>query len=593
MTRTLFLGFVFATGAVVACAGRRGPGVTAPGLAESARGPDAAALALSDEYVAAVYARFPEWGTYIGYPGTNPAAITDNRPEALAAWHAREDVFLARVRAIRLITPDTAGWVARGIALETLEASVASRACNYELWSASSFDGWQGDSAVLAALQPVGTPERRRAAAARLAALPGYVDQEIANLREGVRIGYTASRANVERAVGELDALLATPPERWPHLSPADRDPAPGFRAELEQTVRERLLPGTRRYRDYLAGEYLAHAHAAPGVSALPEGAACYRAAIRSGTTLALGPEELHALGEARLQAIRAEMQTIAERSFGTPDVTALLARLGSDPAHGFHSGEELVARARSAVERAERAMPRVVTRVPRARVEVKPLPDAQARSGGTARYSPTGGAGGGVYWVNAWDPEHKPRFDAETTAFHETWPGHHLQIAIALESEDRPAASRYLLCNAYAEGWALYAERLADELGLFSSEEERLGLLASESFRAARLVVDTGIHALGWSRERAIDQMVAATGWPRELLAAEVDRYGASPGQALGYMVGALEIHRLRQEAARALGARFDVRAFHDLVLSDPNVSLAMLGEKVARWTEAQRGGR
>jgi uncharacterized protein (DUF885 family) len=185
-----------------------------------------------------------------------------------------------------------------------------------------------------------------------------------------------------------------------------------------------------------------------------------------------------------------------------------------------------------------------------------------------------------------------EPRFDAETTAFHETWPGHHLQIAIALAAEDRPAVSRYLSCNAYVEGWALYAERLADELGLFSSDEERLGLLASESFRAARLVVDTGIHALGWSRERAIEQLIDATGWPRELLAAEVDRYGASPGQALGYMVGALEIRRLRQEVAQALGARFDVRAFHDLVLSDPNVSLAMLGEKVARWAGAQRGG-
>jgi uncharacterized protein (DUF885 family) len=591
MTRTPLLGFAFATGALVACAGRHGPGVTAPGLADSAPGPDAAALALGDEYVAATFARYPEWGTIIGYPGGDPAAITDNRPEAVAAWVAREDAFLARARAISGLIPSTPGWVARGIALETLEASVASRGCKYELWSVSSFDGWQGGSAMLAALQPVGTPERRRAAGARLAALPGYVDQEIANLREGVRVGYTASRANVERTVGELDALLATPPERWPHLSPADRDPAPGFRAELEQTVRERLLPATSRYRDYLAGEYLAHAHAAPGVGALPDGAACYRAAIRSGTTLALGPEELHALGEARLRAIRSEMQAIAERSFGTSDVTSLLARLGSDPAHGFRSGEELVARARSAVERAERAMPRVVTRVPQARVEVKPFPEAQARSGAPARYSP--GAEGGVYWVNAWDPEHKPRFDAETTAFHETWPGHHLQIAIALAAADRPAASRFLFCNAYVEGWALYAERLADELGLFSSDEERLGLLASESFRAARLVVDTGIHALGWSRERAIEQMIAATGWPRELLAAEVDRYGASPGQALGYMVGALEIRRLRQEVAQALGARFDMRAFHDLVLSDPNVSLAMLGEKVRRWTEAQRGGR
>jgi uncharacterized protein (DUF885 family) len=452
----------------------------------------------------------------------------------------------------------------------------------------SSSDGWQGFSALLAAVQPVGSPERRRAAAERLAALVSYADREIANLREGVRSGYTASRANVERAVAELDALLATAPERWPHLSPADRDPAPGFRAELEQTLRERLLPATRRYREYVAGEYLAHAHAAPGVGALPGGAACYRAAIRSGTTLTRGPDELHALGEARLRAIRVEMQAIAARSFGTSDVTALLARLGSDPAYGFRSGEELVARARSAVERAERAMPRVVTRVPQARVEVKELPEAQARSGGPARYSP--GPGGGIYWVNAWDPPHKPRFDAETTAFHETWPGHHLQIASALAATDRPAASRYLFCNAYMEGWALYAERLADELGLFSSDEDRLGLLASEAFRAARLVVDTGIHALGWSREQAIETLIGATGWPREVLAAEVDRYDASPGQALGYMVGALEIRRLRQDAAQALGGRFEMRAFHDLVLSDPNVSLAMLGEKVARWIEVQR---
>ena len=284
-------------------------------------------------------------------------------------------------------------------------------------------------------------------------------------------------------------------------------------------------------------------------------------------------------------------MRGIAERSFGTSDVPGLLRRLREDPAFAFRDEAEVVRVASDAIARARAAAPRWFGRVPAAPVAIRAYPEFRRAGNPADSYTPDWSSGtlAGIFFINAFDPEHKPRADAESTAFHEGIPGHHFQIALALE-RGGSALGKYVTNSGFAEGWALYAERLAGEMGLYSGDLDRLGQLESEAFRAARLVVDTGLNVLGWPRQRAVDTLVEEAGLAPGFASSEVDRYLAWPGQATAYMLGALEIRALRDEAERALGPRFDVRAFHDAVLEDGSVTLPMLRARIARLVAERR---
>jgi uncharacterized protein (DUF885 family) len=579
---------VLAALAVSACAHGRGETV-APG---PAAGPARAELrALAREYLDAYFRWRPEDATAFGVPGADHAAVQDPSLAALGAWQRTEDALLVRARAVdaRALAGSPEA-VARDVLVEALEGARGARACRMELWNVSSVNGWQGEYAALAEVQPVGTPALRRAAVARISALARRVDGERVNLEEGLRLGYAATRENVERVIEELDRLLATPPARWPQAGPAARDPAPGFAAALAAAVEGELVPAASRFRGYLHDVYLPRARRSPGLLAHPAGAACYRSSVRLHATLALEAAEIHATGLARVEALHAELRVVAARAFGTSDVPALLARLRDDPALRFGSAGEVVAVSREALARALAAAPRWFGLVPAAPVELRPYPEFLRGSAPAERYSPdfSGGKLAGLYQVDALEPAAKPRPPVESSTFHETVPGHHLQIATALEG-GAPDLGKYVLNAGFVEGWALYAERLAGEMDLYSSDLYRLGSLSNQVFRAARLVVDPGLNALGWSRGRAIAYLVTNAGLREEAAAAEVDRYVAWPGQATAYALGALEIAALRARAEEALGPRFDVRAFHDAVLEDGAVPLPALRAKLARWTAAQ----
>jgi uncharacterized protein (DUF885 family) len=575
--------------AAAACAHGRAERPAPAAGAEPAR---AAVRALAGDYLAVYFRWRPEEATAFGFPGADHGAVQDPSPAALAAWQQAEDGFLARARAVdpRALAGSPEA-VTREVLLEALEGGRVARVCRMELWSVSSVNGWQGEYAALADVQPVGTPALRAAAVARVSALARRVDGEIANLREGARLGYVATRENVERVAAELDRLLATPPARWPEVGPAERDDDPAFTAALAAAVERDLAPAAARYRAYLRNEYVDRARRSPSLLALPGGEACYRASVRLHATLELEPSEVHATGLARVQALHAELRAVAERSFGTADVPALLRRLRDDPGLRFASADEVVAVSRDALARARAAAPRWFGHVPAAPVELRVYPEFLRGSAPAERYSPdySGGRLAGLYWVDALDPATKPRPPVEANAFHETIPGHHLQIATALE-RGGSVLGKYVLNAGFVEGWALYAERLADEMGLYSGDVYRLGFLANQTFRAARLVVDSGLNVFGWPRQRAIDYLVANAGLREEAAAAEVDRYLAWPGQATAYELGALEISTLRVRAEKALGPRFDVRAFHDAVLEDGAVPLPVLRAKLARWAAAQR---
>jgi uncharacterized protein (DUF885 family) len=566
----------------VACA-TRGPAVPSSRAREEVR-------ALEDEYLRERFRRSPEAATRTGWPGADHAGVTDVSPEAVAEWHRVEDRLLARVRAVdRAALAGTPEARAYGILREALEGSVAARPCRSELWAVSSIGGWPGQFASLAEIQPVGTPALNEAAKARLRRLAGRIDREIANLREGAALGYVATRENVERALGEVDRLLATPPAAWPFTRPGARAGDPALKGELGAIVERDVEPAAARYRAYLAGEYLGRARASPSLLTLPDGERCYRGAVRRAVTLDVDPEVIHRTGLARMEAIHAEMRRIAERSFGTSDVPALLRRLREDPAFRFRDKEEILAVTNAAVARAAAAAPRWFGRVPKAQVTVREYPEFRRASNPAESYTRDFSSGklAGIYFINVFDPPHKPRADVESTAFHEAIPGHHFQIALAHERGGGPRIGKYVGNSGFTEGWALYAEHLAGEMGLFSADVYRLGGLASEAFRAARLVVDSGLNVFGWGRRQAVDYLVANAGLDPAFAASEVDRYVAWPGQATGYMLGALEIRRLRAEAEQALGPSFDIRAFHDAVLEDGAVTLPMLRERIGRFVE------
>lgn len=379
-------------------------------------------------------------------------------------------------------------------------------------------------------------------------------------------------------------------------LIPAEDDPLMpeergAFLYDVLRAVEEQVYPGLASYHNLLASELLplAREDARPGIVALEGGAAAYPLLIRSTTRLPLAecdPAAIHAFGLEEVARIRAEIADLGERLFGTRVVEEIQERLRSDPAMFFTSRDEVEDKARAALTRAAAAAPAYFGRLPLAPCEVVRLPAYEERNSTTAYYNepdPTGGRPG-RYYVNTFAPETRPRFEAEVLAYHEAVPGHHLQLAIQQELEDLPRFRRHLGCESFVEGWALYTERLSEEMGLYSEDLDRMGVLSYDAWRASRLVVDTGLHAQGWSRDRAIQYLFENTLLSRENVENEVDRYIAWPSQALAYKIGQREFLALRDQQRTELGAAFSYPDFHDLVLGQGALSLGALRRVVQR---------
>ena len=548
--------------------------------------PASAVNRIAGEYLSAYYAQFPEEVYEVGYPDAPADRFGDHSPEALARWDALVDDWLAALNAIDVTaladTPEALTYV---FTHERLQSIVDRRVCRTALWNVSpTWTGWQSAVVATLAVQPVATAADRAAALARVSDIPRFVRAEIANLARGMDDGYLAPASNVAAVVAQMDALLKTPADDSPFANPAGRADDPDFAAEYLAIVEEAVLPAVAAYRDFLANDYAGRAQA--GVGANPDGEACYRASVRYWSSLAMDPEDIHRSGLAEMARIQSEMLAIAEAEFGTTDLKSLFVRLRTEPEFTFASEQEMLDYVEAAVERGRQAVPQWFGQVPDAELVIVPSPAYEMDSGG-GFYSAGApdGSRPGKYQVGTWNPTGISRAGTEATAFHESWPGHHLQVSIALLNEDLPPILRYMFVSGSVEGWGLYAERLADEMGLYSSPLSRLGMLSNEAYRAARLVVDPGIHVLGWTREQAIEYMLANTAEGEDAVAGQIDRYAAVPGQATAYLVGSLEIQRLRRRAEQALGPRFDIREFHDRVLENGGITLPMLATRVDAW--------
>ena len=550
-------------------------------------GADERVRALADAYLAGYFERFPETVTMYGVPGHRQNTLTDNSLEAQEAWEAREDAWLAELKQVdpaTIASPPLGATYA--ITRNALEGAAAKRVCRDELWNVSEVTGWQVGYGYLVTIQPVGTDAAREEALARWRRLPAFIDTEIANLREGITLGYTAPKRNVQTVIEQVRALAATPLKDSPFGSPSERDQTPVFRKAFNALITGALNPAARRYADFLEQEYLPAAREATAISANPNGAACYEASVLAHSSSPKTAKEVHALGLEQIDTLTKEMRAIGERSFGTGDVPALLQRLRTDPAYRFKSRQEKIAYSQAALARAKQAIPERFGLLPKADVVITPYPAFREKNAPN-EYNPPAedGSRPAVFFISAYQADRQNRAVDESTAFHETIPGHHMQVAIALERRDIHPIGRYIFNSGYVEGWALYAERLADEMHLYTGDLDRLGMLSSQAFRASRLVVDSGLHALGWSRQQAIDYMLAHSAETEHSVTGEIDRYIIWPGQATAYMIGMLEIRAAREEAERAMGPRFDLKAFHDRVLEDGAVPLTFLRKKIRAW--------
>lgn len=568
----------------------RAPATAAPRTDGNAAG---RVLAVGEEMVHHAWDDHPDWVATLRPPGARYDRWPDPSPAGVAADRAQEDAWreeLARVAPGALVSrPDAA--LAHALATFDLDNRVAARVCERERWAVSHLsDGWVSTLAMLGQVQPVGTPELRAQLLTRFRAVPTWVDGHVAQVRLGLASGHVPPRTSVARLLAQLDQLLKLPPTETPFHGPARRDPDPTFAAELEHVVKHGILPTIEAYRAFVVAEVQPRARDAVGVAANPDGAACYRALLRRYTTLDVDPDTVARHGREQVAALEAEMKRIADQSYGGRPVRAVLDELRSDPTRRYADRDAILAQGQSAVDRARAALPRVVGRMPRSSFALEPIPAFQEASTPPHYLAAAlDGSRPAAYRVRLYRPTDEPRSPGEAIAFHETLPGHHLQIAIAQESTDLPIAARFSYQPAFGEGWGLYAERVADELGLYTSVDDRMGMLASAAWRATRLIVDTGLHAQGWDRQRAIDELLAHTTMSPAMAASEVDRYVAWPGQATAYTMGYLEIVRLRRLAEQRLGPRFDLRAFHDRVLGGGHLPLRLLAARVESWIDEQ----
>ena len=540
--------------------------------------------AIADQYLEEMLQRYPSTATYYSLPDLRHDDLYDNSPEALIAWQARVDSWLAELTEIGV--PQDIGsrdWVTFGILYDELASSVGTRICRSELWAAGATSAWHTDLPFVFDLQPVGSPEAREEALRRLGKVAAYLETDISNLRAGLDFGYSAPRPTVEAVPGEIRALLQ---DDNPFLGVASRDDDAEFSAAVQQIFDEQIAPAIERHAVYIETEYLPNARDEIALTFNPDGAECYRALVRAFTTISPSADSIHETGLEQIAIIRADMQSIIDEHYGGGDIESFLLRLNIDPEFTFNSSEELLQNAIDSLAGIREVLPELFGKLPKADVIIKAYPSYRASGTGEYWSSSEDGTRPGIFYIPTSNPEQRSRTGQQSFLYHETYPGHHLQGAIALELGDKvhPIA-RYLWNSGYGEGWALYSERLMDKLDLYTTPLDRMGMLSDQGARAARLVIDTGLHTRGWTRQQAVDYMLANTAWPPIDIESEINRYIAWPGQANAYMLGMLEIIKLRALAEEQLGDNFDIREFHDRVLENGSVTLPMLEEAVVTW--------
>ncbi|MCU1374519.1 MAG: hypothetical protein JWO68_1805 [Actinomycetia bacterium] len=544
---------------------------------------------LFDRHWRHLMAEHPELATMTGWPEGHDR-WTDMSVEAIERRRRESGRWLAEAEAI---DPTGLGEVDRRslemfLAVERSAVEAARFPAAY--LALNQMEGPHLDPSFYLGIMGKDSPAELADVVLRLDAIPELVDQTIEVLRRGIELGVTQPAICLREVPAQIELLLSDDPATNPLLL-AFADAPDDVRAKATGIVADRCVPAYHRLHQMVTGTYLPACRETTALGDLPEGRDWYAERVRYHTTTDLSVEEIHEIGQAEVRRIVAEMDEVMAETGFTGDRKAFAEHLRTDPMHYFSSEAELLGFYRDIAKRADPGIVRLFSRLPRLPFGIVPVPADQAPSAPGAYYMPGSLELGraGMFYANTYDLASRPRWNMEAICLHEAVPGHHFQIALAQETEGLPLfRAQSLTCTAYVEGWGLYCEGLGPEVGMYDDPYQRYGALDGELMRACRLVLDTGLHALGWSRQQAIDFFVEHSPSPEHDLIVEVDRYIVLPGQALAYKVGSLKIQELRERAAAAQGDQFDLRAFHDEVLRHGALPLGMLERVIDEWLAA-----
>src|ERR1043165_1754170 len=519
-------------------------------------------------------------------------------PADLERRHAQAKAALAELDAIDRAQLPPAEVVNADIFRRQIENAVESYELGDYQMPFNADSGFHTGFSRLAEEVPLKTTKDYENYISRLKQWPRLVREEIALMRMGIARGFTVPRSTLPGYEPTMSAHVVDAPEKSVFWKPFEKFPATvpeadreRLRAEGRAAVMEGGVAGYRELLDFFLKEYLPNARTTLAASALPNGQAYYQMKIREFTTLDLTPEQVHEIGLREVDRIRGEMQAVIKSTGFTGDLPAFLQFLRTDPRFYAKTPDELLERAAWICKRMDGKLPSLFKTLPRLPYTVQPVPPDIAPKYTSGRYvgAAYGSTQPGIYWVNTYQLESRPLYNLEALTLHESVPGHHLQIALSRELGNLPNFRRFSYSSAFGEGWGLYSEWLGLEAGFYTDPYSNFGRLTYEMWRACRLVVDTGIHSKGWTRQQAIDFLSQNTALSAHECTTETDRYISWPGQALSYKLGELKIKELRARAEKALGTRFDVREFHDVVLGSGAVPLDVLEVNVERWITAQ----
>lgn len=542
----------------------------------------------------------PEFATMVGYPGLNDR-WSDASFESIEFGRVTSHKILEALTSIDRSQLEPADQVNYDLARRRLERGIEGERFHGEYMPINQVGGVQQGIPQLLSNTPVRNVKDYEDLLARVRAIPAVIDQTMALLDKGLKEGITPPRVTLRDVPDQVGNLLVEDPLKSPMLRafqkfPASVPPADQERlkGEAVKAFNERVAPAFRKLQSYLANTYLPASRDSIAMSDLPDGKAWYAYNVQEQTTTNLTPEQIHQIGLAEVKRIHAQMETLMASTGFKGGLPEFFTFLRTDPRFFYDKPEDLLAGYRDIAKRIDPELVKVFGKLPRLPYGVIPVPSYSEKSQTTAYYEAGSLTAGrpGYFNANTYDLKSRPKWEMEALTAHEAVPGHHLQLSLAQELEDIPQWRKYDDYTAFVEGWGLYAESLGDEIGLYKDPYSKFGQLTYEMWRAVRLVVDTGMHAKGWTRQQAIDYFKANAGKAEHDIEVEVDRYIVWPGQALAYKIGELKLKELRANAEKELGPKFDVRAFHDHVLGNGALPLDLLEKNVNAWVADEKAG-
>jgi uncharacterized protein (DUF885 family) len=540
----------------------------------------------------------PEWATYVGAPGFDDR-LGDLSPETLALSRRILHLELTALSSIDRSRLPPAEQLSYDLALRRIRQGIAGERFPGEYLLVTQMNGIHLELTLLLPAMPARTVQDYENMLTRMRAYPALVDQAMALLGQGLQAGITPPRVTLRDVPGQFEALLPDDPAESPVLEPFQTFPETIPAADRERLQRaasqvftEQVAPALRKLHDYLATTYIPGARESLAMSALPNGKDWYAYALRSSTTTDLTPEQIHQLGLSEVRRIRKEMDELIAAIGFKGSFEEFCTFLRTDPRFFYDNPEDLVAAFRDITKRVDPELIKLFGRLPRLPYGVKAMPPPGAESAPSAYFNSGSLAAGRPGWflVNTHNLKARPKWSMEALAAHEAVPGHHLQYALVEELGELPEWRKWDIYPAFSEGWGLYAESLASEAGLYKDPYSKFGQLTLEIWRAIRLVVDTGLHAKGWTRQQAIDYCRASSARTEHEIETEIDRYIAHPGGAPCYKIGELKIKEMRAHAEKELGQRFDLRAFHDHLLGSGQLPLDLLEVRMRAWVTAEK---